>query len=237
MIFDLDLYLQGRSTLFWLGIQHDSIVWVIMRQRGYPQNASVLVVLVWSVSMLLQTNCWSDWAQFWWANSLWASFSLIGDVPLNSCVSWTLIIQAVSVHWQTDHWFNLLWPNDTILWHRSGSTLVQGLWLVVWLHQTITWINVDKSSVRSCGIYPRAISQEVMKMSICKMSLKIALSKLLPHFDGILPKGPYLPCLRMADRALLAGYPQIFPAGNELNYSPVIIMAAAQSWPLFHSSF
>ena len=39
-------YLQGHSTLFWLGIQHDSIVWVIMRQRGYPQNAGVLVVLV-----------------------------------------------------------------------------------------------------------------------------------------------------------------------------------------------
>ena len=27
------------------------------------------------------------------------------------------------------------------------------------------------------------------------------------EIDGILPKGPYLPCLRMADRALLAGYP------------------------------
>ena len=26
--------------------------------------------------------------------------------------------------------------------------------------------------------------------------------------DGILPKGPYPPCLRMADRALLAGYHQ-----------------------------
>ena len=26
--------------------------------------------------------------------------------------------------------------------------------------------------------------------------------------EGILPKGPYLPCLRMADRALLAGYPR-----------------------------
>ena len=26
------------------------------------------------------------------------------------------------------------------------------------------------------------------------------------YIDGILPKGPYPPCLRMADRALLAGY-------------------------------
>ena len=31
---------------FLLGIQYDSIVWVIMRRRGYPQNAGVLVVLV-----------------------------------------------------------------------------------------------------------------------------------------------------------------------------------------------
>ena len=29
-----------------------------------------------------------------------------------------------------------------------------------------------------------------------------------PAIEGILPKGPYLPCLRMADGALLAGYPR-----------------------------
>ena len=29
------------------------------------------------------------------------------------------------------------------------------------------------------------------------------------QFDGILPKGLYPPCLRMADRAILAGYPRI----------------------------
>ena len=28
------------------------------------------------------------------------------------------------------------------------------------------------------------------------------------YIKGILPKGPYPPCLRMADRALLAGYPR-----------------------------
>ena len=26
------------------------------------------------------------------------------------------------------------------------------------------------------------------------------------HIEGILPKGPYLPCVSMAGRALLAGY-------------------------------
>ena len=29
-----------------------------------------------------------------------------------------------------------------------------------------------------------------------------------PKIESILPKGPYSPCLRMADRALLAGYPR-----------------------------
>ena len=28
------------------------------------------------------------------------------------------------------------------------------------------------------------------------------------HIEGILPKGPYLPCVSMAGRSLLAGYPQ-----------------------------
>ena len=28
------------------------------------------------------------------------------------------------------------------------------------------------------------------------------------HIEGILPKGPYLPCVSMAGRALLAGYPR-----------------------------
>ena len=31
-----------------------------------------------------------------------------------------------------------------------------------------------------------------------------------PDIDGILPKGPYPPCLRMADKALLGGYPRYF---------------------------
>ena len=30
----------------------------------------------------------------------------------------------------------------------------------------------------------------------------------LCHFEGVLLKGPYPPCLRMVDRALLAGYPR-----------------------------
>ena len=34
----------------WLGIQYDSIEWVIMRRWGYPQNTGVLVVVVFRIS-------------------------------------------------------------------------------------------------------------------------------------------------------------------------------------------
>ena len=36
----------------------------------------------------------------------------------------------------------------------------------------------------------------------------VEVSSYNPHDEGILPKGPYPPCLSMADRTLLAGYPR-----------------------------
>ena len=46
------------------------------------------------------------------------------------------------------------------------------------------------------------------------------------HINGILPKGPYPPCLRMADRALLAGYPRYIQDRN------LVIIVAADARPL-----
>ena len=40
------------------------------------------------------------------------------------------------------------------------------------------------------------------------------------YVDGIPPKGPYPPCLRMADRALLAGYPRYV-----LVYAPLFLQS------------
>ena len=47
----------------------------------------------------------------------------------------------------------------------------------------------------------------IQKMAACSRLIRIR-DFIYPHIDGILPKGPYPPCLRMADRALLAGYPR-----------------------------
>ena len=44
-----------------------------------------------------------------------------------------------------------------------------------------------------------------------------------PYIEGIRPKGPYPPCLRMADRALLAGYPRYVTTKNSA-WTPLIWM-------------
>ena len=70
---------------------------------------------------------------------------------------------------------------------------------------------LDTSSIMGSPLQPQmSLSQEgnprlVRINSLCsesRLNIKIA----GPHIEGILPKGPYLPCVSMAGRALLAGY-------------------------------
>ena len=41
------------------------------------------------------------------------------------------------------------------------------------MHQAITWATIDSSSVMSCGIHAKAVSQEMFKISTTKMYFKI----------------------------------------------------------------
>ena len=70
-----------------------------------------------------------------------------------------------------------------IWWHRSGSTLSRVMvWCIMALNHYLT--NVDSSSELFCGIYPRTISQEVLKNLIQNTYLDIIFLKLLPHLSG-----------------------------------------------------
>ena len=77
-----------------------------------------------------------------------------------------------------------LWPID-IIWDID----VGKHWLMQWLdvewHQAITWSNVDQSSVRSCGIHLRAMSEKMLMISIFDMSIEIADSMLQLHLPGV----------------------------------------------------
>ena len=65
-----------------------------------------------------------------------------------------------------------------------------------------------------------------------KQSLEPILSQLTDaHINGILPKGPYPPCLRMAERALLAGYPRYaVPGCSEANHYLVHYVLPQVEW-------
>ena len=76
-------------------------------------------------------------------------------------------------------------------------------------------------------------------------ALEILQSCTKPYIEGILPKGPYPPCLRMADRALLAGYPiyipyihtyiYIYVFIHPIKHSPIVIKhtEGETNWPPF----
>ena len=55
---------------------------------------------------------------------------------------------------------------------------------MAWWHQAITWTNVDWSSVKSCDIHMRAISQEISQPSITNIFLKITCLKFHSNFPG-----------------------------------------------------
>ena len=66
---------------------------------------------------------------------------------------------------------------------RSRSTLAQVMVCFAWRHQTITWTNVDWSSVESSDIHIRAISLK-MPQPITKICLKITCLKFHSSFPG-----------------------------------------------------
>ena len=78
-----------------------------------------------------------------------------------------------------EHYFNSLRSSDAIWCLRTLSTLVQVMACCL-MAPNITWTNVELSSVRSIDIHLRAISPEVLQLSITKISLKITPVKLSP---------------------------------------------------------
>ena len=51
------------------------------------------------------------------------------------------------------------------------------------------------------------------------------------YIEGILPKGPYPPCLRMANRALLAGYPRYVSGHRFIICYKIIACCLIRDWP------
>ena len=77
-------------------------------------------------------------------------------------------------------YFNLLWLNDAIWRHTSGSALAQVMtsWLTALSHNlNQCWLLIGKF----CGIHLRAISQWLPKVLYCIIYIWILYLKSLPH--------------------------------------------------------
>ena len=71
------------QLFFWLGIQYGPIVWVIMRWRGYPQNAGVVVVLVYS-TLIPHHKPVEDITSFNMAKDIWQNVATLRNVEMAS---------------------------------------------------------------------------------------------------------------------------------------------------------
>ena len=73
--------------------------------------------------------------------------------------------------------------------------------------------------VTLCWIQPNKVRNRPQLFTVHKRHQQMCChGQFLVYFDGILPKGPYPPCFRMTDRALLAGYPRFMVTLLEKNY-------------------
>ena len=73
-----------------------------------------------------------------------------------------------------------------------GQHWLRELLAAAWRHQAITWTNVDLSSVRSCCIHLRVISQEMLEISLLDMGLKnthLILEPQPPGANDLIKKG------------------------------------------------
>ena len=75
---------------------------------------------------------------------------------------------------------NSLWPCDTIWHQRSWATSAQVMACCL-MATSHFWNQYWQSSVRYCGIHLRTVSQEMLKMSMLDMSLKMPILRLQLH--------------------------------------------------------
>ena len=78
----------------------------------------------------------------------------------------------------------------TLLYNTSLTILNQHIDVIIYIASIMIYL-----SVHTFG-------------TVADSSSRLRLGWRQHHIKGILPKGPYLPCVSMAGRALLAGYPQ-----------------------------
>ena len=115
------------------------------------------------------------WLKFQWSLFLRVQFTIIQYTPLSE----PMLTQFTRGRWV--YHCGLVTPchNIDLGQHRFRW------WLGAWKHQAMTWTNVDLERNVFCGIRLRAISQEVLKNLIRKISSEMTLLRSQPCHAGI----------------------------------------------------
>ena len=95
---------------------------------------------------------------------------------LRMFISW---VKLWDIFWE----FNPLLLSDDMWWQNLWQDFSQAI-RVAWQNQAIIWTSVASSLGMFCGIYLRAILQEVLKNLISNICLEVTLLELLPHLPG-----------------------------------------------------
>ena len=107
-------------------------------------------------------------------------------LAMELCLSWTIpsiyndLIRSwiCTCHNSSDD----IWDWETVTWSDHYHYFKHKRNMYFCLTAAITWTNVDLSTMRIWGIHWREISQEIFKISILDMSLKMTNPTLQQHF-------------------------------------------------------
>ena len=97
-------------------------------------------------------------------------------------------------------------PMNLAIWMTTGwswPSCPPPLFICLFVFRQVIfwWTHISKTTTSSCTVMGFLCVQCQIYISVYWVTKHL-------YVSGILPKGPYPPCVSMADRALLAGYPR-----------------------------
>ena len=125
-------------------------------------------------STLVQVMAWCHQAASHYLNQCWPRSQTPYGATRPQWVNWLAF---------PEYWQDLAWLTCCGQVTPHGNSDMGQHWLLCWQHQAIIWTYVELSLVQPCTIHLWAVSWEVLRTSICKMSLKITFLEFLPHFS------------------------------------------------------
>ena len=118
-----------------------------------------------------------------------------------------MVVDIAYLRWWSNEWFQPIRFPDTYFNRAKCNRNDISVSHLVDPNNSLHYISITFALLHFKCNY---ICQNLSGFTPIKM---VVILKQGPDFDGILPKGPYPPCLGMADRALLAGYPRFLSGG------------------------